>query len=56
MSGADQKLEQSMSSRTWGMLFGLSLLWGCSFPFVKVAVAGVPPDTFVPPSFPRIAE
>jgi drug/metabolite transporter (DMT)-like permease len=47
MSGADHKLEQSMSSRTWSMLFGLSLLWGCSFPFVKVAVAGVPPMTLV---------
>ena len=47
MSGQGQKLETAMSSRTWAMLFALSLLWGCSFPFVKVAVAGVPPMTLV---------
>ncbi|MDE2365018.1 MAG: DMT family transporter [Hyphomicrobiales bacterium] len=36
-----------MTGRTWALLLALSLLWGCSFPFVKVAVAGVPPMTLV---------
>ena len=40
-------VEISMSLRTWGMLGLLSLMWGCSFPFVKVALGGVPPLTLV---------
>ena len=40
-------VETSMSLRTWGMLGLLSLMWGCSFPFVKVALGGVPPLTLV---------
>ncbi len=46
MSSTPQ-IETAMAPRTWAMLFGLSLLWGCSFPFVKVAVGGVPPMTLV---------
>ncbi len=44
---SNPQIETAMTSRTWAMLFGLSLLWGCSFPFVKVAVGGVPPMTLV---------
>jgi len=40
-------VETSMSLRTWGMLGLLSLMWGCSFPFVKVALGGFPPLTLV---------
>lgn len=40
-------VETSMSLRTWAMLGLLSLMWGCSFPFVKVALGGVPPLTLV---------
>lgn len=46
MSSTPQ-IETAMAPRTWAMLFGLSLLWGCSFPFVKVAVGGVPPMSLV---------
>lgn len=47
MSGGTNSIETAMSPRTWAMLFGLSLLWGCSFPFVKVALGGFPPMTLV---------
>ena len=47
MSDTSPKIETAMGPRTWAMLFGLSLLWGCSFPFVKVAVGGIPPMTLV---------
>lgn len=40
-------VEMSMSLRTWAMLGFLSLIWGCSFPFVKVALGGVTPLTLV---------
>ena len=40
-------VETSMSLRTWAMLGLLSLMWGCSFPFVKVALGGVTPLTLV---------
>ncbi|HMN70784.1 MAG TPA: DMT family transporter [Rhodoblastus sp.] len=40
-------VEMSMSLRTWALLGLLSLLWGCSFPFVKIALGGVTPLTLV---------
>jgi drug/metabolite transporter (DMT)-like permease len=47
MSGALPAVEIVMTRRTWGMLVTLSVLWGCSFPFIKVALGGVPPLTLV---------
>ena len=47
MSGALPAVEIVMTRRTWGMLVALSVLWGCSFPFIKVALGGVPPLTLV---------
>ena len=47
MSGPARQIETAMTGRTWALLLALSLLWGCSFPFVKVAVVGVPPMTLV---------
>lgn len=41
-----------MDAATWGLLVALSLLWGGSFLFGKVAVAAVPPFTVV---FVRVA-
>lgn len=40
-------LEAAMTPRTWAMLFALSLLWGWSFPFIKIALGGFPPLTLV---------
>lgn len=40
-------VETAMTRRTWVMLGALSLMWGCSFPFVKVALGGVTPLTLV---------
>lgn len=40
-------VETAMSLRTWGMLVLLSMMWGCSFPLVKIAVGGVTPLTLV---------
>ena len=37
-------VETSMSLRTWALLGLLSLMWGCSFPFVKVALGGGRPS------------
>ena len=36
-----------MRQREWGLILCLSLLWGCSFPFAKIAVAAYPPLTLV---------
>jgi drug/metabolite transporter (DMT)-like permease len=43
----DHAVETAMTPRTWAMLFALSLLWGCSFPFIKIALGGFPPLTLV---------
>src|SRR3974390_2180769 len=40
-------VETAMTPRTWAMLFALSLLWGWSFPFIKIALGGFPPLTLV---------
>lgn len=37
----------AMSSAEWLMLFALSVIWGCSFLFSKVAVVEIPPFTLV---------
>jgi drug/metabolite transporter (DMT)-like permease len=37
----------AMTPRLWGLLLGLSLLWGGSFFFVEVAVQALPPLTIV---------
>ena len=44
---ADKTAQYRMSSVDWGLLAILSLLWGGSFFFAKVAVASVPPLTVV---------
>lgn len=36
-----------MSLRDWSLLIALSILWGGSFFFVRVALDGVPPLTLV---------
>lgn len=36
-----------MTGRTWGLLLVLSFLWGGSFFFIEVALAGLPPLTLV---------
>src|SRR4051794_17271662 len=38
---------RSMTGPEWLMLLALSVLWGCSFLFSKVAVAEIPPFTLV---------
>ena len=35
--------QRSMTGPEWLMLLVLSVLWGCSFLFSKVAVAEIPP-------------
>lgn len=40
-------VETTMTRQTWAMLGLLSLMWGCSFPFIKIAVGGAPPLTIV---------
>lgn len=37
----------SLSARDWGLLVSLSVLWGSSFFFAKIAVAEIPPLTLV---------
>jgi drug/metabolite transporter (DMT)-like permease len=37
----------SMSGRDWAILLSLSVLWGGSFLFIEIAIATVPPLTFV---------
>jgi hypothetical protein len=37
----------NMSINEWGMLIGLSILWGGSFFFTEIAVAELPPFTIV---------
>lgn len=46
-SRTPMQVETTMTRQTWVMLGALSLLWGCSFPFIKVAVGGAPPLTVV---------
>src|SRR5271154_3320979 len=41
--------QRPMTSREWGLLLLLSLLWGGSFFFVGVAVKALPPLTIVAP-------
>ncbi len=38
---------RAMTAREWGLLFGLSILWGGSFFFIGVAVKALPPLTIV---------
>ena len=38
---------RTMSAREWGMLLGLSVLWGGSFFFTHVALTALPPMTLV---------
>lgn len=38
---------RGMTGREWTMLLVLSLIWGCSFLFSKIAVAEIPPFTLV---------
>ena len=40
-------INRTMSAREWGMLLLLSLIWGCSFYFVAVALWELPPVTIV---------
>jgi drug/metabolite transporter (DMT)-like permease len=40
-------IENTMSSKVWGMLLALSVLWGGSFFFVGIAVSALPPLTIV---------
>lgn len=40
-------VQKSMGLAPWGMLLGLSVLWGGSFFFMEVAVRELPPITFV---------
>jgi drug/metabolite transporter (DMT)-like permease len=42
-----QPIHAQMTAREWGMLILLSVLWGGSFLFQKIAVAEVPPFTIV---------
>jgi len=46
MAGEDG-IRLNMGLRDWGLLIALSVLWGGSFFFVGVAVAGLPPFTIV---------
>jgi drug/metabolite transporter (DMT)-like permease len=43
---------RAMTRAEWAMLLGLSVIWGCSFLFSKIAVAEIPPFTLV---FGRVA-
>ena len=43
----DTPTSQGMTAREWAMLLALSLIWGCSFLFSKIAVAEIPPFTLV---------
>ena len=45
-------LSLRMSATEWLMLLALSVLWGCSFLFQKLAVGGLPPLTV---AFGRVA-
>lgn len=38
---------RAMTRAEWAMLLGLSMIWGCSFLFSKIAVAEIPPFTLV---------
>ena len=40
-------INQSMTSREWGLILLLSVLWGGSFYFVAVALRGFPPVTLI---------
>src|SRR5688572_19035928 len=40
-------INRTMNAREWGMLLLLSLIWGCSFYFVAVALWELPPITIV---------
>jgi drug/metabolite transporter (DMT)-like permease len=42
-----QPIHAQMTAREWGMLILLSILWGGSFLFQKIAVAELPPFTIV---------
>jgi drug/metabolite transporter (DMT)-like permease len=43
----DPVINRTMNAREWGMLLLLSLIWGCSFFFVAVALWELPPLTVV---------
>lgn len=47
LSGQDIMVQKSMGLAAWGMLLGLSVLWGGSFFFMEVAVRELPTFTFV---------
>lgn len=40
-------MQRAMSAYEWGLLGGLSVLWGASFLFIGIAVTGLPPVTLV---------
>lgn len=40
-------MNQALTPRQWGLMLLLSLAWGCSFFFMAVAVAALPPLTIV---------